>query len=497
MDRRRFLSLSALGIAAGALDPRHVLAGSGARDRFAAAVDLHPWLLGWADAQPRAGWQPTELEGRWPAELRGVLYRNGPGIFRRGQQSYRHWFDGDGLLQAWRIGAGGIDHSARFTPTPKYRTEEAEGRFVLPAIGTYIEGARGIRHGDDINTANTAVIEHAGSLYAMWEGGSPFAYDPDSLAPKGLHAWGEGLEHLPFSAHPLRDAEGSLWNFGLFGQRMLVWRIDAAGQPLAPHIVQLPFPGYLHAFSMNERYLVFVLMPYVLTGDLADSAYFDALDWQPGRGCRALVLDKQDLGRERWFGLPAGVAYHYGPLRQRGNTLLLQACWNSDGEAMRSPLADAVAGEPSGQRPPATHVQTLQLDLDSGRASLPGAVDIDADFPVWDEAGDGSRLFAAACSRSRAHPYFDQLVRIDMESGVVDRFDFGDDLLVEEHRFVPAADGRGNGWLLGTVLDVRRRRNGLCLFDAGNLAAGPRAQAWLAQPMPLGFHGWYSPRGIS
>ena len=493
MDRRRFLSLAGAGIAAATLDPRLALAESDARARFAAAMAEHPWLLGWADARPREGWQAAQIEGEWPASLRGTLYRNGPGLFRRGDEHYQHWFDGDGLLQAWRIGASGIRHRALFIPTPKYRLESASGRFEVPAIGTRIASPRGIRNSDDLNTANTAVIEHAGSLYALWEGGSPFRFDADSLVPHGLHSWGDGLEHLPFSAHPLHEADGTLWNFGLLGKRLLVWRIDRKGAAAEPKVIELPFPGFLHAFSMNARYLVFVVMPYVLGEMTAGTPYFEALAWEPERGCRALVLDKQDLDRARWFGLPAGAAYHYGPMRQHGDTLVLSACWNPDGEAMRSPLADAVIGQPAPHKAPRGCLQPIALDLRSGRVAMHDPLPLDVDFPVWDEAGEGQRMFAPLNSGRRRHPYFDQLAGIDPERGVVDRYDFGDDVMVEEHRYVPAADGRDPGWLLGTVLDVRRRRSGLAVFDAGQLAAGPRALAWLGHSLPLGFHGWFSP----
>lgn len=493
MDRRRFLQLGGLGLAASLIDPRQVLAEVDARARFEAAIRRHPWLLGWRDAEPRAGWQALTVEGDWPAALRGTLYRNGPGMFRRGSQSYRHWFDGDGLLQAWRFDGQGLRHRAQFVPTPKFAEEQAAGRFLRPAVGTRIEGARGIRNGDDLNTANTGVVEHAGALYALWEGGSPFAFDPGDLRARGFHAWGEGLEHLPFSAHPLHDADGTLWNFGLAGSRLLVWRIDAAGRCAVPHLVELPFAGFVHAFSMNERYLAFVLMPYVLEGDLDGRPYFEALQWQPQRGCRALVLDKSDLSRTRWFGLPAGAAYHFGPLRQHGETLCLQACWYDDGLALRSPLADALAGQPALKPGAPGRIQPIALDLRSGRVQLGEALPLDVDFPVWHPRGDGRRFHAPRNSGRRAVPYFDQLVSIDAEAGVIDQYDFGDDMLVEEHRYVASAVAGAAGWLIGSVLDVRRRRTGLCLFDADRLAAGPRAQAWLEQPMPLGFHGWFAP----
>ena len=54
------------------------------------------------------------IEGRLPAGLRGVYFRNGPGLMARGGERYQHWFDGDGLVQAWTFGEGGVQHKARF-----------------------------------------------------------------------------------------------------------------------------------------------------------------------------------------------------------------------------------------------------------------------------------------------------------------------------------------------------------------------------------------------
>lgn len=495
MSRRAFLQSAGLALAGLAIDPRLALAGADAAARFDAAIARHPWLLGWRNASPLGQWQVAALEGDWPPALRGTLYRNGPGLFSRGALRYRHWFDGDGLLQAWRIGERGVQHHAQFIPTAKFSEEAAAARFVRPAIGTTVPGARGIRNSDDLSTANTAVVEHAGVLHALWEGGSPFAFDPVRLSPRGQHSWGPDMESLPFSAHPLHDADGSLWNFGLSGRHLLVWRIGADGRAATPHLQALPFAGYLHAFSMTARYLVFVLMPFVLDGDPGDTPYFEALRWQPGRGCRALVLDKHDLTRARWFGLPAGAAYHYGPARQVGNTLLLSACWHDDGELVRSPLQHAMAGEPAPSRPPPGRLQPIALQLDSGRAELLPALPLDVDFPVWDDAGDGRRLYAPLNTGRAEHPYFDALLHVDLDDGVIDRWQAGPDWMLEEQRLVADPLGRSAGWLLGSVLDYRQRRSGLLLFDADRLAAGPRASAWLPQALPLGFHGWFSRAG--
>ena len=67
--------------------------------------------------------------------------------------------------------------------------------------------------------------------------------------------------------------------------------------------------------------------------------------------------------------------------------------------------------------------------------------------------------------------------------------------MVEEHVFVPSRGGRGSsgregdGWLVGTALDLARGQMLFSVFDAQRLADGPLAQASMPRVMPLGLHG--------
>ncbi|NEQ34412.1 MAG: hypothetical protein F6K04_26080 [Leptolyngbya sp. SIO4C5] len=42
----------------------------------------------------------TVLSGELPPDLRGSLYRNGPGRLERDGLRVQHWFDGDGAILA-------------------------------------------------------------------------------------------------------------------------------------------------------------------------------------------------------------------------------------------------------------------------------------------------------------------------------------------------------------------------------------------------------------
>jgi len=87
-----------------------------------------------AAAPWRGGLEPSgdfeckaSVRGRLPAELRGTLYRVGPGRLRIGSHRYAHWFDGDGAVTAVRLHDGGCSVSTRLVETPRVKAQRAAG----------------------------------------------------------------------------------------------------------------------------------------------------------------------------------------------------------------------------------------------------------------------------------------------------------------------------------------------------------------------------------
>lgn len=172
MHRRHFLAGAATGLTA--------LGLTTASTARAAPLPSPPttWTQALLDADPRLiafvngteHDQAARIEGRLPRGLAGVLYRNGPGLFERGSDRYRHWFDGDGLIQRWSIGPQGVSYRSRFAATPKFRTEHKAGQFVLPVSGGGIRPAAAFAGANSVNPSNTAVLPVNGALWALWEG---------------------------------------------------------------------------------------------------------------------------------------------------------------------------------------------------------------------------------------------------------------------------------------------------------------------------------------
>ena len=474
---------------------------------FDAAVADLPWLApfkGLNDADPARTdlrCEALAITGRWPAGLRGRFYRNGPALFERDGQRYHHWFDGDGMVQQFTFSGRGVSHVGRLVRTPKLAAEREAGRFLYSAFGTGIRSEAPIQGPDSMNVANTNAIEHAGRILAMWEGGSAFALDPKDLSTIGPVTWKEGFEQVPFSAHPKLDGAGNLWNIGTFGDKIVVWHIDAAGKLAGVQVGESPYPnGMAHDMAMTAQYIVLPLPPVKMNyAAVAKGATPEqAFDFQKSEPLRILVMKKNDIRERRIFELPAKMVFHVGNAYERADgAIALTYVASRDDEFLIHGAVALVAGHVAG--PTGSQLQSAVLDMKTGRASvdeLPGVIE----FPRIDprRIGAPARYLAAASSwkdfGARRGALFHGVQLRDLQTGRVERYDYGERTVVEEHILVPKPHGTGelDAWLVGTTFDARRKVTIVNVLDARHIGDGPIAQAALPYWLPFGFHGNFS-----
>jgi carotenoid cleavage dioxygenase len=93
--------------------------GSVRQTEFAKALLAQPWLVGYAHSERERYQADAKVNGVWPERLQGTLYRNGPAAHELGNYRYSHWFDGDGLMHAYRIRNNQVSHQAAYVNTTK------------------------------------------------------------------------------------------------------------------------------------------------------------------------------------------------------------------------------------------------------------------------------------------------------------------------------------------------------------------------------------------
>ncbi|MFK7966311.1 MAG: carotenoid oxygenase family protein [Burkholderiaceae bacterium] len=435
-----------------------------------------------------------------PSGLSGTLYRNGPALMSRGEQRYQHWFDGDGMVQSFRLSGQTMTHQAKLVQTDRLAAESAAGRYLWPGFGTAFKNTRHVRSGDDMNVANISVLPVQDELLALWEGGSAWRLDPETLKTKGRKVFSTETDGLSFSAHPRQDPDGRIWNFGyLAGSgKLVLYDLAKTGQLNRAKLIDAPNADMVHDFAVTERFLVFVLTPlqYQRSKGPEARSFLQRLQWQPEKPVIAMIVSKETLAPVAQFELPPFFVFHFGNAYEDGQSIRLDVARAPDFDELMSAITQATLGQaiPSMRRE-----QSMQLVLDlENKTSRSELLPIfTADFPRFDQRFTGqraSRLFMLSEDERRPQDAFGfgQLIAWDHSSQRLQRFSYEPHVIAEEHIFV-AAPGKseGVGWILGTSFDVNQRRTSLSVFDSRAVDAGPISTARLPYHLPLGLHGQF------
>jgi all-trans-8'-apo-beta-carotenal 15,15'-oxygenase len=442
-----------------------------------------------------------QIDGRLPAELRGTLYRNGPGINEVGGRPFAHLFDGHGMISQFALDGSSVRYRNRFVRTRKYLAERDAGRPAARGFGE--EGAGLLRNlfslPRDANAANTSVTLHGENLLALWEGGRPWALDPDTLATRGEYDFEGELKALhAFSAHPKYDPRtGEMFNFGAeyFPRpRLRCYRVEPAGRLHKLGTVPMPVPVMNHDFALTERHMVFVLDPILIrVGTIIRGGSIDrALHWDASKPT-CVVLVPRDGGKPRTIETEPFFHFHVNnAFEDRGDTVVDLVRYDdySIGENSLREFRSGGFDEPAA-------LWRLRVKP-SGEVERHELCSWQCEFPQhdWRRTTLGYRYAYLAGRPEPGGGPVSSVIKVDHETGRSLAHVFGEADVAGEPIFVPhSADaGEDEGWLLSVVYSAAEHRSRLVVLDARDPEAEPVAVAHLRHHVPLGFHGTFTRR---
>ena len=436
-----------------------------------------PWLTGnFAPVRQEVTAFDLETTGTIPKELEGRYLRNGPNPVAQEDPATYHWFTGDGMVHGVRLRDGRAEW---------YRNRWVRSPDVAAALG---ESAPPSPYADDVRLfgANTNVIGHAGSTFAIVEAGTPPVELTEELETIGATNFGGTLEH-PFSAHPKRDPRtGELFvvaYYWAWGERIRYMVVAADGK--VRHTVDVPLPGMpmVHDTAITDTYALLFDLPCTFDIDAAMGGARLPYRWNPEYGARVGLIPREGTADDvRWFDVEPCYVFHP-----------LNAYDTPDGKV----VVDLVrwprmfAEDPLGPTEGPTRLDRWTIDPSADKVLTETLDDRGQEFPRHDERLLGRRHrygYAAAL-----HGAFDQrgALKHDLVAGTTEVHDFGPGCHTGELVFVPSsADAaEDDGWLLSLVYDEAADRSELVILHAQDFTGEPVATVKLPQRVPFGFHG--------
>jgi len=453
-----------------------------------AAPSVSPLLR--SVARPH-GFESLRVEGRLPEDLRGTLYRAGPGLFERFGKRLSHAFEADGAITAVRFDGRGAQGACRIVESAGYRAEEAAGKFLFNSQASWWDRMRAVRSGSAKSTGNTSTLLWADRLFALMEGGLPQEMDAGTLDT--LEATDLGVIQGAFSAHPHRVASlKTTFNFGLrYGSKMLIdlYALPDGGPASKLGTIEAPWHSMVHDFMATERHLLLLVGPVKLNLLRAMAGLGDItrlFQWKPELGSRLIVVPLDALHAPRTYELEAFWTWHFANAFEDGAGPSIDLC--------RYPtftLDDIGQPEESGPPPMLTR---LHVDARAGKTRESRLFDVPCEFPQVHPRVQGGRyntLFLQTERREGARKW-PGVTRLDLGSGGNAEWAVPAGHVPSEPVLVPRGEGEDDAYVLDLVFDSVSDHSYLAVLDGQRLEDGPLATVHFDHPVPVTFHGAFA-----
>ncbi len=421
-----------------------------------------------------------QVIGELPADLSGMFVRNGPNPQFTPIGKY-HWFDGDGMLHGVRIKNGKATYRNRYVRTKGWKLEQAAGKAIWSGIMEPPQMDN--PYGPYKNTANTAVIYHAGQFLALWEGGAPHAIKVPELETIGEYTY-DGKLTSAFTAHPKVDpVTGEMMFFGYSSAPPYLHYsvVSAQGELLKTIPIHLPMAVMMHDFAITEHYTIFMDLPLTINPERAAKGQ-PGLMFEGDRPSRFGIIPRhEDASKIRWFESPACYVFHTLNAYEEGEEVVLIGC------RMNS---ISILGE--SQANPNDNIPRLhqwRFDLNTGGVREAMLDDVTSEFPCVNENFLGRQTrYGYTANMTKG------LIKYDLKSGNSQTHKFAQGCYGGEAVFVRnTTASEDDGWLITFVYDSGKETSELIVVNAQDFTSEPVARILIPGRVPYGFHGaWLS-----
>ena len=470
-------------------------------------------FMGLATSLPEEYRYEAWVEGKLPVNLLGTLYRNGPGLFDRGGYRKRALLDGDGMIQAFSFHGTGVRFQNKFVRTKKYVEESAAGKFLYPSWSTQAPGgvwANFWAFGKMIGQASISVIFWRRKLFAFDESSLPYELNPETLETVGPTNLGVPDKNVLFAGHYKLDEHNGDWlHFGLeYGRKVTLHLIvfSKNGKIKRYRKMTLPRYVYMHDFLVSERYLIFILHPVemAIAGFLlGQKSMAECLHWRPQSGNLVMILNRENDANPVLINTDASFMWHGINAHEQGGEIIVDFVGyeNPDHFIGPNPLVFAVMTGEKGEAHFKGEIRRYVIDPEKNKLRQ-------------EIVGSGGYEWPFINPIHRCHPYrvgylakaaegeffWSIIAKVDMQTGRMESYDFGQGLYCGEPVFVPEPgmgyqheDSKEPGWLLTEVYNSHTNKSFLAILRADQVADGPLAQVHLSHHVPFSLHGyWHS-----
>ncbi len=470
------------------------------------------WQRGYESQPHEYSYWVDEIDGQIPTELRGTLFRNGPGLLDIAGTPIRHPFDGDGMVCAFTFENGHVHFQNRFVQTEGYQQEKAAGKSLYRGVFGTRKSGGWLNNLFDLkfkNIANTNVVYWGKQLLALWEGAEPHRLDPYNLHTLGVDYLNGVIQPgEAFAAHPRIDyschldgGNPCLVNFGLkvgLASTINVFEFSPEGDLLRRYHYTTPGFSFIHDFAITPNYCIFfqsqvTYNPLPFLFGLRGAG--ECIQFHPQKPTRIILIPRTPPHQEvKVLETPAGFVFHHANAFEAEQSIYIDSvCYasipqvNPNSNYKETNFAELDPGQ----------LWRFAVDLEQAQVKRTLLESQCCEFPSINPRNVGQAyryLYLGAAASAEGNAPLQALLKRDLITGDRQFYAFAPHGYVGEPVFVPKPQGKeeDEGWLMTMVYDGSQHRSALAIFDAQRVSNGPIAIAYLQHHIPYGLHGFWT-----
>ena len=451
--------------------------------------------MAWRPNPKESDYEISHVDGEVPPELNGTLYRNGPNQCVLPKSGYRglHFFDGDGMVQAFQFDNGRVRHLGRYSKTPGFLLEQDRGQyFGGGACPPEYAGEDLVR----VPRLNTNAVVHSGRLFSMAENSPPFELDPVTLASKGFWEYDGKMLGAATSAHPKIDGRTGqmvIHGYQLGETAIQLYTVEPDGSVSWAQSFEGRRATMLHDLAISENHVIVPVSSFEFrkasdaAGGADDVAFGGDLTLQFG------VCRRQQGAEMLWFDTGiVGVVYHPGNAYERDGKIYMDSPVYHDPEKLFADVSTVRRGHTSGGM--VSNPYVFEFDLEALTVKSTQVSDVSAELPRIDDrlVGHYNRFgYAVLGEPNHGAEFACQIGKYSPDGKTMVRSRHVKGQYVGEPIFVPRSANaeEDDGFILHQRYHAESDKSSIDILDARDLDQDPVARLWLETRMPLGFHG--------
>ena len=276
-------------------------------------------------------------EGKIPNQLRGTLYRTGPGLIERFGNDI-HPFLADGAITAIKLKEK-PEGACSIVKTDKFMEEELAQKPLYDFNTSYYRRLYNGLTRSVKNTGNTNILAWNEKLFALMEQGKPVEFNASDTETVGTNDL--GVIQGSFSAHPHRvDSLNTTFNFGVNGKNIEVFALKDNGEINIVTRFKAPWAGIIHDFMVTEKHIVFFIDPAKLViwravlGLKDFSKYFY---WDEKESTQVVIIPLSNPEQQVTLELDPFRIWHFANAYEEGNTIVVDAFKHKNIDVLTKP----------------------------------------------------------------------------------------------------------------------------------------------------------------